>query len=990
MLSADLPAHLKKARLQRPAAAPEPPPAASAPAAEDDDAEAREHARKMRALAARIASGRRSDGDVLRVGNTAHNADVRYLRTLMDGLRHFVHTRTEEDNDAFDHARLPPWRNAQGVQTASGIRSIEDLMDSDAEFIPYKSFADIAHHESLLATLGGSDGSGYDPFLRWSNRDVLSFEYLYKNLDAVLSPVISETQLFALRPEQRLAIAEGLVRYPEEMHCKVRRLHASARKKANPVGLPPGTKPTIKLNNYCTGNGKTLMAIVQAMTELCDPGLWQQCQDCWKRQIWTNSTMANLGLVECPHLDEQEMARVAIAFIPEQLLDQWERTAKAVTEAMMREKGHNFLIWRGLAVNKRKGRHDDGERKTLRTAHATTQREKKALLWLVPAKTDAAHQTLRDAPELAFPTRIYDEMSTSTEPRNHAPESRPLRNIICQATVERLHKATQGQPRHPLRLALDHEVYDPQNSKHSAIFHMLSAPDWLRLLVCRGMAPTMPSGLRKLHLKIRIQSLSGNILKSDLTVTGLDELLKAVLNSVGGSAVMTAEEHKDMIKRCHRLLGNDNAAAADERPMYERLKAAEREAAAEYNRKPPAPKPTDYPPQNVVPAPVWEAYAPIDREKRSLNAMRRMFERLAESVCMDPPPECPIGLEPIPPEHVALFPCCTNVFDKRNKDCLQNACPMCRAPLDAGLLVAGNAIDVLAGKKPAAPAPAAAAADADAPPEPLEGNEDALIKTLKDKAASEKHSGSIKAVVSTIATFLAYRPKGARILLAFACDGDERRATTRTRNSLSKELPAIDSVESVGGDKDSASVRNFVVENDTNRILLINTNNRSLSLEGLDLWNAQLIIMDKLNPGLLSPANMVQAIGRIMRPQFEQYIPGASGGGAAERMTALGLQKGGGYAAKWLVLLERDTGDAPAEAAGAGAAAAAAEPEAEAEAEAEAGAAVDGEEEWEQWIEDDGALPQDRFEPVEEEWEQPPEGWLENDDPEDHGAGVGI
>ena len=187
----------------------------------------------------------------------------------------------------------------------------------------------------------------------------------------------------------------------------------------------------------------------------------------------------------------------------------------------------------------------------------------------------------------------------------------------------------------------------------------------------------------------------------------------------------------------------------------------------------------------------------------------------------------------------------------------------------------------------------------------------------------------------------------------------------------------------MGADKDSASVRNFVVENDTNRILLINTNNRSLSLEGLDLWNAQLIIMDKLNPGLLSPANMVQAIGRIMRPQFEQYIPGASGGGAAERMTALGLQKGGGYAAKWLVLLERDTGDAPAEAADAGAAAV--EPEAE-----ELDVNPGGEEEWEQWIEDDGALPQDRFEPMEEEWEQPPEGWLENDDPEDHGAGVGI
>ena len=409
---------------------------------------------------------------------------------------------------------------------------------------------------------------------------------------------------------------------------------------------------------------------------------------------------------------------------------------------------------------------------------------------------------------------------------------------------------------------------------------MLSAPDWLRLLVCRGMAPTMPSGLRKLHLKIRIQSLSGNILKSDLTVTGLDELLKAVLRSVGGDAVMTAEEHKDMIKRCHRLLGNDNAAAADERPMYERLKAAEAEAAAEYNRKPPAPKPTDYPPQNVVPGPVWEAYAPFDREKRSLNAMRRMFERLAESVCMDPPPECPIGLEPIPPEHVALFPCCTNVFDKRNKEYLGRTPAPCAARRSTPAARRGQRHRrAPTGNRPSAPRPRPRTPTPTPTPTTLEDNEDALIRTLKDKAASEKHSGSIKAVVSTIKTFLAYRPKGARILLAFACDGDERRATTRTRRTLQQELPKMDTVESVGYNKDYLGAL-LVVENDTNRILIINTNNTSLSLEGLDLWNAQLIIMDKLNPGYLTPANMVQAIGRIMRPQFEVYIPGSGGGGA--------------------------------------------------------------------------------------------------------------
>ena len=149
------------------------------------------------------------------------------------------------------------------------------------------------------------------------------------------------------------------------------------------------------------------------------------------------------------------------------------------------------------------------------------------------------------------------------------------------------------------------------------------------------------------------------VYEQDSRVPQLDELLKTMLRNAGGDC-LTPEEHKNMIERCHRLLGNvdaQEAAAAEEdnRPMHEKLKAAEKEVSADYDSLPPEPKPQDYP-NNNIPQQVLDDYHPIMRQKRALNAMRRMFERLAESVCMDPPPECPIGLEPIPPEHVALFP----------------------------------------------------------------------------------------------------------------------------------------------------------------------------------------------------------------------------------------------------------------------------------------------------------------------------------------------
>ena len=325
---------------------------------------------------------------------------------------------------------------------------------------------------------------------------------------------------------------------------------------------------------------------------------------------------------------------------------------------------------------------------------------------------------------------------------------------------------------------------------------------------------------------------------------------------------------------------------------------------------------------------------------------------------------------------MALFPCCTNVFDKRNKEYLGDMCPMCRAPLTGGLLVANNVVSAISdSNRPAAAAAAAAGeADADADANDVVGDEQALIRTFKSKAANEKHQGSLKAVVSTINTFLTYRPKGARILLAFACDGDERHSTRRTQRTLQQELPKMDTIETVGYNKDSNSVRSFVTESDYNRVLIINTNNTSLSLEGLDLWNAQLIIMDKLNPGYLTPANMVQAIGRIMRPQFEVYIPGSGGGNDAERVRALSGGRSDGYAAKWIVFLERDAEQPQAQ-----------EPPPNVEEPDVELARPNDDEEWEQLPPDDlmDVVPQ-------EEWEDAPQEWLENMDPNDHGAGVGI
>ena len=91
---------------------------------------------------------------MLKLGNTAHQADVRYLQRLMDDPP-FVHTRTEEDNAAYDVAHAAV---AQRPGRADGERHPQHrgphVLGRGVH--PLQVVRRHSHHESLLATLGGS------------------------------------------------------------------------------------------------------------------------------------------------------------------------------------------------------------------------------------------------------------------------------------------------------------------------------------------------------------------------------------------------------------------------------------------------------------------------------------------------------------------------------------------------------------------------------------------------------------------------------------------------------------------------------------------------------------------------------------------------------------------------------------------------------------------------------------------------------------------
>ena len=831
---------------------------------------------------------------------------VEHLRKKMDAVREFVHQREKEDNEAYETGTLPSWRDASGRETGSKLLNLANLLSTDRTFIPYAEFCDITHHESLLSVLGGTK-SYHVAFVRRSNKETVTFDYVYEHLEELLRPIVTQSALFAARPEQVLAIAEKLAKYPVEIACSVRRRDRPlGHESTQDYVRHANTMPEIDLINYATGNGKTFAAIVAAMTELADPKQWAHHLATWRDSIQTNTVVPNLGFSKGVSLDGHALARVAVVLVPEgKLFNQWSKTADAVRVAMSEELDMDFIIWKGTHKLKRKTKTDPGVDGTLKDAHELTLTENKPLLWLVYAKTESAKKTVRAAPKLHIPIRMYDEMNCRTEPKSEGYESRVLRNVIVQATVERLETSTRNQKAHPLRKALGGQNFNPFDLSHAAIFHLATAPDWLRLMVSQGMRPLMPEGIRKVTLKVRLQSLAARVNKSDMNITSLEELLNSMLASVNVTA-MSNGQRMAFLDRCRGILGQTAPAPGQEgMPIHARLGAARGEIQSDHDALPPEPRA----PAPGVPIPQAEldAYRDISRQKRILTCMLRMLGNLRAAVCVDPPPECPITLCDIPKECVGIFSCCTNLFDVRATDQLSDRCPMCNAELDNRIIKATTAIGALI-EAPQLPPPAAATATASgAGPsgegggEPLRvGDAKHLVDRLTSVTAKKTFTMSSKAVIETMREFLCFKPRGARILLAFSCAGQNGNGgmdgTYRMRQLLRDSIPGLDSVQTVRTN-DASAAEAFEKDDHTNRVLFINTSDTSASLEGLDLWNTDVVIIDRLAGGNgVSSAKIVQAVGRAMRPQAK---------GAAARSNVL-YDGPSPFPAKLTVLLERD------------------------------------------------------------------------------------
>ena len=262
--------------------------------------------------------------------------------------------------------------------------------------------------------------------LEQSNRDRVMAAHILDNLDNLLSSIPVRCKDFMLLPEQRLAIIAMTLPLPKEIFikCDITRESLSyitgvrARKQPFSVqfSLEGSCLPTWSIADFCTGSGKTIMAIQAALHLLCNRQSWKGLVDNYHKLLRTRLRDTHSGLVKLDHMDNARLAKLAIMFVPGTVLDHWFRTCKSAVHGIKDIYGQHIdvLVWKGNSRDY-----------SIQEAYQCG----KPVLWIKTMEADSLRDT-RTTPDIGYAVRIYDELNAKMKTRYDQPESTPLFNYI--------------------------------------------------------------------------------------------------------------------------------------------------------------------------------------------------------------------------------------------------------------------------------------------------------------------------------------------------------------------------------------------------------------------------------------------------------------------------------------------------------------------------------------------------------------------------------
>ena len=837
----------------------------------------------------------------------ADKEDVAAVLRTLEGLRAHVLQREKENNEAYHAGKYPEWRliprtPEEEAQVAENVRISREagvadadrntardpkrqmaygkflalnkllscdndavLQEQGAVLVSYEDFTRASIERVDITLLGHTDGYNRDyQKLSHSNRESSTLDYATRHAERLVSSVPAWNGDHRLTPMQRLATALITTTYDEGQHIMVKDYNTSySSKVAACYRMHAGDQTEVIINNLPVAAGKTRGTIFATMSHVASKEAWAATRARFKRFREEGTKVQYLGLNAVPFIEEQpvNLARVVIALVPPPVMQQWADASERLAESFGKNR---WVTWCGPVPAGQSKRH--GHQRTLPDAIKEAKEKKCAIFWVLEACTHSSSQALLTAPNFGVPYRIIDEGTGShlTEPRTKKPQSPCHFTVICNATLEQLEEHTQQQPKHPLRRAMGGVNMQLTNMRHCAIATMCSLPSWMRLGVGLSMAPLMPRGILKICLRVQVQTLSGSVKKgSDMLITSTDDLIKGLI--LDNCSDMSTTEKSDLSDKCHAILDRTEAGISIADNLMKAVDTVDKDEKA----LPPLPQPYEEggsltPEQRVI-------HADICRTRRVFGTMRRLFHNLKQAVSLDPPPECPITLDVIAPENMCILSCCTTFIDRQSVAQLVNQrCPMCRQPI-TGLASVQEAVSTLAPKEPKEPAKPAAPPP---PPVPV-GDTDGLVAAFK-RVAGTKCNSSLDAVVQSLELALQYKPKGLRVLLCCNVNGnsrtynatlDEAKNTSKSREFLQTALPALTSVSTIGNQR-SQQQGAYKKNDNTNRMLIIDTSSRSTTMAGLDFQMTDLILFDRLGyGGDIELAKIIQSIGRAMRAQ---------------------------------------------------------------------------------------------------------------------------
>ena len=463
------------------------------------------------------------------------------------------------------------------------------------------------------------------------------------------------------------------------------------------------------------------------------------------------------------------------------------------------------------------------------------------------------------------------------------------RSYITQATIESLEKATEKNPRHPMRQAFGDNYQPIRNAmvgmhqrryplvqialEHLAKMRQFAAPEFLRRLVAQGVQNNMPAGLVVQRVRLRAGTLAAMATGSDMIRVTFPELALQILGRT--ASIELKERVKDIFQR---------AEVASSAQILEEL--------------------------NVY---LENMSVLTMQDNHAKMAMKRFVTRMTD-IFNGTLPECPITMEQIPKERVRILQCCTCVIDADVIEQCKGVCPLCRAPITkVGAVNEHEPLaeleppkeplsDKAAGKRKAEPSASGskqqklalvskpkrsgspslqellASSDDEAPHE--EDDDDEAEK----QAAHAAQAAKLEVFNSTLAQISSDRPysvdgilrimkaqvelePSSRILLCFAFGQDQRHVVGDIMNRIRNEIQGcslsdIDAVARNYQKMDEAKMRfDNVSRFPEPQIFLINTPDTSHSVQGLDLYMTDLtIVADQC-----SLPTQRQAAGRSLR-----------------------------------------------------------------------------------------------------------------------------